>query len=335
MVVLQGVSDCPDVKIGTTIKLSGWLANDGKESDYGQFLITNIVHTVNGVGYYESKFEAIPASVETPPPYPYLHNPLAELQPAEVLDNYDPDGLGRVVVQCCWQKPREEKTPWIRVTSPHAGGSHGSFFIPEIGDQVLVGFEQHNPNQPYVIGSLYHEKARPQGVKDPDKLNNKKVIRTKSGNQIFFSDKEGEEEIRIQNGCNILVMSLSKDNKITITTKGNLELSGKTILLSSQEDIKIKAGRHLIMTAPKNLSIAAGLEKAADQTTKLSLSSDGDFTSHSKGKTGIKADQSLNMNADKSLNMSSKDGANLKVEGSSINVSGGEIKAQSPMIKLN
>jgi uncharacterized protein involved in type VI secretion and phage assembly len=80
-------------------------------------LITNIVHTVNGVGYYESKFEAIPASVETPPPYPYLDNPLAELQPAEVLDNYDPDGLGRVVVQCCWQKTPGGEDPLIRVTS--------------------------------------------------------------------------------------------------------------------------------------------------------------------------------------------------------------------------
>src|SRR5690606_33960359 len=97
-------------------------------------------------------------------------------------ENHDPEELGRVRVQFQWQKANGDKTPWIRVAASGAGGGYGYFFVPEKGDQVFVGLEHNNPDKPYVVGGLYHGKAKPKGVSDKD--NNKKVIQTKSGNII-------------------------------------------------------------------------------------------------------------------------------------------------------
>ena len=52
-----------------------------------------------------------------------------------------------------------QNTPWIRVVTPHGGGDKGFHFIPEIGEEVLIGFEGGNAERPYMLGSLYNGTA--------------------------------------------------------------------------------------------------------------------------------------------------------------------------------
>jgi len=74
-----------------------------------------------------------------------LRMPLAETQMATVLSNADPHGEGRVQVRMNWQTDNM-RTSWVRVMTPDGGGSkdvksnRGFVFIPEVGDQVLLGF---------------------------------------------------------------------------------------------------------------------------------------------------------------------------------------------------
>ncbi|GAL64992.1 phage baseplate assembly protein V [Algibacter lectus] len=56
-------------------------------------------------------------------------------------------------MQFPWQKPTGETTPWIRVVTPHGGGDKGFHFIPEVGEEVLIGFEGANAERPYMMGS--------------------------------------------------------------------------------------------------------------------------------------------------------------------------------------
>ncbi len=332
LVVLHGLSDHPGIRAGRTLRLNGTLGAAGmKETDYGQFVVTDVVHVLDGLGNYQSNFKAIPASAEAPPALPRLHNPLGDIQPAEVLDNHDPEGLGRVVVQFFWQKAAKGKTPWVRVASSQAGGTHGFFCVPEVGDQVLVGFEHHNPNRPYVLGSLYHGKAQPEGVKDAD--NNKKVIKTKSGNQIFFSDESGKAEIKILNGSNTLVMSLDGDGKISIATAGTLELSGKKVTITAQEEMTLTAGKDLTLSTRQHLTAV----------------SDGDTTLAAKGNLTAAADGDGTIAAEKGLNLIAQTGAVLDggatvevtgkqaaLNGASVDVSGQSmVKVQAAMVKLN
>ena len=129
-----------------------------------------------------------------------LYEPITTAYPeiAEVVANDDPKKQGRIQVRFFWQKTLGEQTPWLRVQTPDAGvltdksGNRGFQFIPEVGDQVMVSFEQGNPHRPYVSGSMYH------GKNAKEVSNNVRSITTKSGSTIVFDDNDGKERITIK-----------------------------------------------------------------------------------------------------------------------------------------
>ena len=134
-------------------------------------------------------------------------------------------------VQFLWQKSNNEKTPWICLAVAGAGGGYGYYFVPEKGDQVLVAFEHNNPDKPYVLGGLYHGKAKPKDVSDKD--NNKKVLQTKSGNKIMLDDSG---TIEILSGANVITLT---KGKITIKTDADLELLAKNIKIQATETLDL------------------------------------------------------------------------------------------------
>lgn len=239
-VVVKATSDHHGLKVGSIVNLKGNIGDvnniAGESVGYGEYRIIKITHLTDALGAYKNRFEAIPSSLVEPPANHSANNPVCEVQIAEVLENDDPEKLGRVRVQFPWQKANDEKTPWIRATAAAAGDGHGDYFIPEKGDQVLVAFEHNNPDKPYVIGALYHGKAKPKDVYDKD--NNKKVILTKSGNKIFFQDKGGDEEITIHSGSNTIKLSKSG---ISISASADVSITGN--------NVTIKATKALTMTS--------------------------------------------------------------------------------------
>ena len=68
----------------------------------------------------------------------------------------DPDGKGRVKVSLPWLAPSYE-TGWARVAQPWAGKTSGAVFVPDVSDEVLVGFEYGDPRRPYVLGGLFND----------------------------------------------------------------------------------------------------------------------------------------------------------------------------------
>jgi type VI secretion system secreted protein VgrG len=235
---ISGVSYNPKLKIGTKIDVS---SNDLDKSstNYGSFIIISVTHFTDSLGVYQGKFEAISANITIPPSNPNVSYPTCETQPAVVSKNNDSDGYGRVKVKFPWQTDVE--TPWIRIVNHHAGKNKGFQFIPEVDDEVLIAFENNNPSRPFVMGSLYHGKASHKDRNDKDNLI--KTIRTKSGNEIKFYDKGGEEEILIHNkdSQNHITLSLKDDGKITIKSKNKMELFAKEILIEAEKKLTMKS----------------------------------------------------------------------------------------------
>ena len=261
---LKGQSTDPGLAIGAIVSLKGSTAEHRADyQDYGQYRVVRVEHSVQN-RQYSNTFEAIPlaSGTEYPPTHPALTEPLAYPEHGTVRDNRDPEGLGRVRVQLRWQ-PDGDLTPWIRAANPASGDQSGFYFVPEIGEQVMINYEQGNANFPFVIGSLYHGKAKQSDKKHAS--NYKKAIRTKSGNQIYFYDEPGREEIRISNpnSDNQLTLSLEGSGKITIETKGELLLKGDSIRMKANkmvidagdsfelksEQIDQKAGQKMALSA--------------------------------------------------------------------------------------
>jgi len=180
-----------------------------------------------------------------------------------VTNNKDPDGLGRVKTSLPWMADQVE-TDWARVVTPMAGSGRGLYFLPEVNDEVLVAFEHGNPDTPYVLGGLWNGKDKPP-ESNSDGKNDRRAIRSRSGNVIRLSDTDGDAKIEIidSSGKNTIVIS-AKDNSITITADGDvtvqsnngkLKLSGRGVEITSTSTVKIEASQSADLKASGQLNI--------------------------------------------------------------------------------
>ena len=190
-----------------------------------------------------------------------------------VTNNQDPEGLGRVKVRYPWREGSEESY-WARLAVLAAGKDRGTLWIPEVGDEVLLGFDKGNIEHPYVLGSLWNGTDVPPET-NSDGENNTKMIRSRCGHQVKFFDKQGQESIEIKtNGGHVFLMDDTtgsaqvqiKDsagqNQITIKTSENSVTieSGLSLKLKSQK-IDIEAGASMTIKASGTLTIQGALVK--------------------------------------------------------------------------
>ena len=178
----------------------------------------------------------------------------------KVINLLDPLALGRVQVQMPFIDDLD-LSPWARVAVPMAGIAHGYYFIPNLGDEVLLAFEHGEINAPYIIGSLWNAMAPPPL---PSPLPQIRMIRTLVGNQIIFTEIPPTITINTPAGQTILlspagvqIMSDPKD-VINITPAGIQILSGSNIINMTPDGITISGTPNLNLTAAGALNITAG-----------------------------------------------------------------------------
>ena len=222
----------------------------------GQYRIIQITHRIDKNGNYSNHFLAMPS------PYEYVlerfkHKLIAYPEVATVSANNDPRGQGRVQVQFYWQKPLSLTTNWLRVQTPDAGSSdqvssnRGLVTIPEVGDQVMVGFEHGDPHRPFVMGSLFHGKAGTGGGTG----NNVKSLSSKSGHTIELNDGGGIT-IKDKTGENLIVVG-GKD-MITIVSSKTIAISnGKSSLVLEEDKIVMDAAK-IAITGSDFVSAGSG-----------------------------------------------------------------------------
>ena len=133
--------------------------------------------------------------------------------------------------------------------SPHGGGEKGFYFVPEVGEEVQVGFEQDNAERPFVLGSLYHGKAKPSSWKTD--ANNIKAIRTRGGHTIQLNDADGEETITISDKSGNTILLDVKNSSISISSPAHLSLSANTISIQAKHGLTITSEEETIAIQAK------------------------------------------------------------------------------------
>jgi type VI secretion system secreted protein VgrG len=248
MITCTGHSIVPAVAAGHCVKI-------GKMDKFnGVYWVGSVKHTFDESGTYHNSFTCTPLDIAFPQSQS-ARGELTNLQTAVVLDNNDPESLGRIKVQFPWNE--SDETPWVRMMTPHAGQDRGWFCLPEIGDEVLVGYEQGCPDLPVALGALYNKENAPHADTGDDK-NSVKMFLTRSGNKLILNDTDGGEQISI----------ITKDNKsqivldaagptISIESEGDISIKGNNISLESQQEFKIKSGTNLKTEAGANLETEA------------------------------------------------------------------------------
>ena len=281
-------SQVPTLRVGSVVSLySSFLERVGNlsEESLGDFIIIEITHEVSQGSYYKNRFKAIPATLKALPS-PKVRMPLAETQMATVLSNADPEGKGRVRVRMNWQTEGMQ-TGWVRVMTPDGGSSsdvksnRGFVFIPEVGDQVLLGFRHGDPARPYVMGSLFNGTTGRGGLEG----NHMKSLTTRSGHTIKLNDSLSSLGITIKDikGNSIHIDSVGDD--IIINAKRNITINaGETFTVNAREmevnidgDIIEKIGKNKISTIGNKISLEA-MEKEEEITENTNINIGGHLT---------------------------------------------------------
>lgn len=242
---------------------------DTNETSYfTRLMITEASHEVDARGYYVGNFIGIAEGTGFMPK-PEFHIPKAEPQIATVISNIDPLNQGRVQVRFDWQN--SDTTHFIRVMSPDAGGTgaitqnRGFVAIPEIGDQVMVGFEYNNPSMPFVMGGMFHGGIGLGGGID----NRVKSIQTRSGHRLVFT--EDESILLTDKSGNVLQFDTEGSN-INITAPETITIKSKNLKFEIEENIETKAGITIDTQAGKDIKTIAKEEISQDSGKKTIIS---------------------------------------------------------------
>jgi uncharacterized protein involved in type VI secretion and phage assembly len=178
---------------------------------------------------------------------------------AIVVENKDDSGTGRVKVRFPGQAESHE-TRWARVATPMTGNGYGTFFIPEVGDEVLVAFERGDLRFPYVIGSLWNGRNKAP-LENADGQNDVRLIRTRKGHTLTFDDgARGRVQLELNDGKRLSIeggsVTLqdgdgngltieSGSGAVTIRSTGRLTLKGSEISIEASGAMDIKASATL------------------------------------------------------------------------------------------
>lgn len=192
-----------------------------------------------------------------------------------VQDIKDPENLGRVKVDFPWLAEEADAVAiesgedrahsfWARIATLMAGKERGSFFVPEVGDEVLVAFEHGNVDRPYVLGGLWNSDDKPHETMDGDGKNNLRSIKTRSGHVVTFDDNSDENKAKItihsQGGHEVVLDDDGGQGKIEMKTNGGhtltLDDAGSKVTLSDS------AGNQVVLDANSG---AVSVESSGDQ----------------------------------------------------------------------
>lgn len=172
----------------------------------------------------------------------------------EVEDLNDPEGEGRIRLRFAWL-PGNNQSYWAPVATFMSGDRRGSWFMPELGDEVLVAFEHGDVNHPYVIGFLWNGQELPP-IEDGATTEVRR-LRTVSGHVIEFDDRGGQEHILIKTaGGHEIEMKDTPPASVTIKTNGGQQI--KMDDTPAKVEIKTTMGNSVtISDAPPGIQISA------------------------------------------------------------------------------
>ncbi|WPO92814.1 type VI secretion system Vgr family protein [Chryseobacterium sp. HR92] len=261
---ISGKTTVPFLYIGCVADIDMRNQDSNQTSHFTTLMMTEVSHEVDARGYYTGSFEAIAEGTGFMPK-PDFVVPKAEPQIAVVITNVDPLNQGRIQVQFDWQL--NDTTHFIRMMSPDAGGTdlisqnRGFVTVPEIGDQVMVGFEYHNPDFPFAMGGMFHGGVGLGGGMD----NRVKSLQTRSGHRLVFTE---DESILLTDKSGNELRFDTEGSNINITAPETITIKSKNLKFDIEENIETKAGKNMETNVGQNIKIIAKQEISQDSGKK-------------------------------------------------------------------
>jgi phage protein D len=279
-----------DVKLGVLVKLAGF----GKLFN-GLVYITEVEHRVeNGQFITKVSFGLKPSLFQSTnqselnllPPIAGLHVGIVKKLDA------DPGKKNRIQVMIPSLKSTGNGI-WAMLGHFHAGKNSGSFFVPELNSEVIVGFINDDPRFPVVLGSLYSKKntTKEKFTKD----NFIKSIVTKAGTRLEFDDKDKTFKVITPKKNTIFISDKAKGVKIEDQNKNVITTSDKGVTITSKKDIKLTASGKLELKGTKGVVVSSSAGDAKIDGKNVNLKAKVKAELSGNGGANIKSSAQVNI----------------------------------------
>lgn len=366
-VLVRGAGGCRQMTAGHAFTLARHYDADGK------YVLTAVHHSASVEGEYTggnpdsrytNRFECVPFGLPYRPPLRAPRPVIAGPQTAVVVG---PDGeeiftdkYGRVKVQFAWDrdgKKDPDSSCWVRVATAWAGKQWGAIHIPRIGQEVVVVYEEGDPDRPIAVGSVYNaEQMPPYDLPDHRTRSTLKTRSSLKGteenfNELRFEDKKDEEEVyfhaekdfnRVVENNDTLKVGFEKKDKGDRTVEvfnnhvvkvgageGEAADGSETLTVYKDRTATLKTGNETLAVKMGNRAATIDMGndsliiKTGNQTTKLDL-----------GKSTTEAMQSIELKVG---------GNSIKVDQSGVTIKGIMVKVEgtamtqvkAPMTQVN
>jgi type VI secretion system secreted protein VgrG len=311
---VDGISNCRHLMSGYKFSLERHFDGDG------EYVLTGVSHSASISGYrsgataefvYQNTFTCIPSALPFRPAQvatkPVVHGTQTAVVVGPAGEEIFTDKYGRVKVQFHWDREGKmdgDSSCWVRVAQDAAGKKWGSLYLPRIGHEVVVDFEEGDPDRPIIVGSVYNATEMPPYTLPDDKT---KTVLFKSNtskggvgfNEIRIEDSQGKEQIFIHgernldvrikhdemesigNDCNLTVQnnqveSIGGDRHQTVGGD-HTESVGGTVSLTVGRDFQEKVGQKYALDSGLEIHLKSGLNLVIESGSTLTLKVAGNF----------------------------------------------------------
>lgn len=259
------------IKPGDVIKLTG-LSDRFNGTAYvtavRQDIVSGSWDTHIQFGMSAERYSELYSNISDPPASGLI-GAIQGLQIGKVVQlQNDPDGEFRILVKIPVIDNKAQGT-WTRVASLDAGNGRGAFFMPEIGDEVIVGFINNDPRHAIMLGMVHSSQKR--SPIQPKDVNHEKGFTTRSKMHVKFNDQTKTISIDTPAGNKIVLDEQGTKILISDQNKNSITMDSSGIVMKSPMDISIKASNNLTLSAGASLSISAlSIDVKADTSLQLS-----------------------------------------------------------------
>ena len=206
--------------------------------------------------------------------------------------NDDPEAENKIQVSIPLLQADKDGV-WARLANYYASDGFGEFFIPEIGDEVVLGYLNDDPSHPVILGSLYSSKRKPPYALTAE--NYTKAIVTRSKLRVIFDDEKkivtiitpAENKIVVNDDTKTILLQDETGNKAQLSPDGILLDSPKDIVVNAKGKIAISAVGEISLTAQADVKVT-GLN--VSNTAKVGFTAKGSATAElsASGQTTVK-----------------------------------------------
>ena len=189
---------------------------------------------------------------------------------AIVVNNNDPEGLGRVKVKFPLL-PDMPESFWARLVMPMAGRGRGWMTIPEVDDEVLVAFMHGDINHAVVVGSLYNGVDVPPYANE-DLFNNLRVFQSRSGHRLTFDDSLGGERVElVLHNEEIRIIWDSSGRTLSVYCGGDIIIEAADTMSVQCTDFILQANGNIDISSGASTTLETGTDCVVNGGTELTM----------------------------------------------------------------